>query len=187
MNYDMLSEDGTPYSWDGSSWTKLARLSTLPRPEVNTQFAAVARLQYLTDQKKEYMDHLVLLRDGLELDDTADGAHLLMSTYEDTVRKIEVINKSLLHVSKPDDNKKQEWDSRVNKARAVLLFEYLQEKPNARVRCPFHNGSEMNDSFALYRDGRGFCFTCNVGADAIAYVQKVEGLSFADAVRRLSC
>ena len=186
MNYDMLSEDGRPYSWDGSSWTELPRLKTMDRPKVNAQFAAVCRFRYLSVKKSEHMAHLASLREGLLLDDTKDGAYLLMSTYEDVVKKIEEISKSLRWAAKADDNKKQEWDDRVNKARSVRLFDYLQEKPNARIRCPFHNGSEKNDSFALYPDGRGFCFTCSTGADSIAWVQKVEGLSFADAVRRLS-
>lgn len=167
-----------------SAWKE--SLKTMARPEVNSQFAAMARFRYLTVKKAEHMDHLALLREGLSLDDTKDGQYLLMSTYEDVVKKIEEINKSLSWISKPDNNDKRDWDARVNKARVVLLFEHLQEKPNARIRCPFHNGSEKNNSLALYRDGHGFCFTCGKRTDAIAYVQKVDGLSFADAVRRLS-
>ena len=51
--------------------------------------------------------------------------------------------------------------------------------------CPFHN--EKTPSFSI-NPSRGFyhCFGCGESGDAIKFVQKQEGLSFMDAVRKLA-
>ena len=51
--------------------------------------------------------------------------------------------------------------------------------------CPFHN--EKTPSFNI-NVARGFyhCFGCGESGDAIKFVQKMEGLSFPDAVRKLA-
>ena len=50
--------------------------------------------------------------------------------------------------------------------------------------CPFHN--EKTPSFNI-NETRGFyhCFGCGESGDAIKFVQKMEGLSFVEAVRKL--
>ena len=56
-----------------------------------------------------------------------------------------------------------------------------------RVRqgvCPFHD--EVEGSFTVYSDSeRYFCFGCGDGGDVLDFIQRVEGLSLADAIRRL--
>jgi DNA primase len=51
--------------------------------------------------------------------------------------------------------------------------------------CPFHD--EKTPSFNV-NPGRGFfhCFGCGEGGDVITFVQKIEGVSFAEAVERLA-
>ena len=51
--------------------------------------------------------------------------------------------------------------------------------------CPFHN--EKTPSFNI-DDGKGFyhCFGCGESGDAIKFVEKMEGLSFIEAVRKLA-
>ena len=51
--------------------------------------------------------------------------------------------------------------------------------------CPFHN--EKTPSFNI-NETRGFyhCFGCGESGDAIKFVQKMEGLSFVEAVRKLA-
>ena len=51
--------------------------------------------------------------------------------------------------------------------------------------CPFHN--EKTPSFNI-NDSRGFyhCFGCGESGDAIKFVQKMEGLSFVEAVKKLA-
>ena len=51
--------------------------------------------------------------------------------------------------------------------------------------CPFHN--EKTPSFVI-NESRGFyhCFGCGESGDAISFVQKMEGLTFMEAVRKLA-
>ena len=56
-----------------------------------------------------------------------------------------------------------------------------------RVRqgvCPFHQ--EVEGSFTVYADTEKFyCFGCGVGGDVLDFVQRVEGLTLPEAIRRL--
>jgi DNA primase len=56
---------------------------------------------------------------------------------------------------------------------------------NYKGLCPFHH--EKTPSFNVNPDrGTFYCFGCHEGGDAIAFVQKTEGLGFLDAVRSLA-
>ena len=56
-----------------------------------------------------------------------------------------------------------------------------------RVRqgvCPFHEEGEA--SFTVYSDTEKFyCFGCGEAGDVLDFIQRVEGLSLPDAIRRL--
>ena len=56
-----------------------------------------------------------------------------------------------------------------------------------RVRqgvCPFHQ--EVEGSFTVYADTEKFyCFGCGVGGDVLDFVQRTEGLTLPEAIRRL--
>ena len=56
-----------------------------------------------------------------------------------------------------------------------------------RVRqgvCPFHD--EAEGSFTVYADTQRFhCFGCGAGGDVLDFIQRTEGLSLPEAVRRL--
>ena len=56
-----------------------------------------------------------------------------------------------------------------------------------RVRqgvCPFHD--EAEGSFTVYSDSDKFwCFGCGAGGDVLDFVQRVEGLTLPEAIRRL--
>ena len=56
-----------------------------------------------------------------------------------------------------------------------------------RVRqgvCPFHQ--EAEGSFTVYSDSERFwCFGCGAGGDVLDFVQRVEGLTLPEAIRRL--
>ena len=56
-----------------------------------------------------------------------------------------------------------------------------------RVRqgvCPFHE--EAEGSFTVYADTEKFyCFGCGAGGDVLDFVQRIEGLTLTEAIRRL--
>ena len=56
---------------------------------------------------------------------------------------------------------------------------------NYKGLCPFHN--EKTPSFIVNPDKQIFkCFGCNVGGDVIGFVEKLEGIGFYDAVKKLA-
>ena len=50
--------------------------------------------------------------------------------------------------------------------------------------CPFHE--EREGSFTVYGDTeRWYCFGCGEGGDVLDFLQRIEGLSLPEAIRRL--
>lgn len=70
----------------------------------------------------------------------------------------------------------------------ALVGRYVELKKTGRSykgRCPFHQ--EKSASFHVWGDSRRFkCFGCQVGGDAIAFVQRYLGKPFIDVVRDLA-
>ncbi len=72
---------------------------------------------------------------------------------------------------------------------ADLISEYgvnvRQQGASAKACCPFHK--EKTPSFNINNE-RGFykCFGCGESGDAIAFVQKMEGIPFLEAARKLA-
>ena len=52
-------------------------------------------------------------------------------------------------------------------------------------RCPFHADGGRPNLAVFPRSGRWVCFRCDARGDAIAFVQRVDGLSFREAAARL--
>ena len=63
----------------------------------------------------------------------------------------------------------------------------LALRGKGRVRqgvCPFHQ--EAEGSFTVYLDSeRFYCFGCGLGGDVLDFVQRMEGLTLPEAIRRL--
>ncbi len=56
---------------------------------------------------------------------------------------------------------------------------------NKKCSCPFH--SEKTPSMVIYEDTQSFyCFGCGVGGDIITFIEKIENLSYVDAVKFLA-
>jgi DNA primase len=70
-----------------------------------------------------------------------------------------------------------------------VVGDYLQLRSagggSLKALCPFHD--EKTPSFNITpARGLWYCFSCNVGGDAIKFVQQIDNLSFAEAVERLA-
>ena len=80
----------------------------------------------------------------------------------------------------------RELHSRVDIANFIGQYVSLKQRGNDLIGlCPFHG--EKTPSFHVHPD-RGFfkCFGCGVGGDVITFLQKLENVTFADAVRMLA-
>lgn len=69
----------------------------------------------------------------------------------------------------------------------TVLAQYLELKPRGRclvARCPFHQ--DRTPSLAVFPHTQTWwCFGCNAGGDVFAFVQRIERVTFREAVERL--
>ncbi|MFA6082181.1 MAG: DNA primase [Patescibacteria group bacterium] len=69
-----------------------------------------------------------------------------------------------------------------------IIGEYLTLKKSGityKGLCPFH--SEKTPSFSVSAERQSWhCFGCNEGGDVISFVQKIDGLSFVEALSKLA-
>ena len=65
-------------------------------------------------------------------------------------------------------------------------FEEVYEFKRGMCLCPFH--ADKTPSMTIWKaKNRVQCFSCHKSWDTIAFVQDLEGISFAEAVRKLQC
>ena len=70
----------------------------------------------------------------------------------------------------------------------LIISSYVEMKAvgaNKRCCCPFH--AEKTPSFFIYENTQSFyCFGCGVGGDVITFIEKIENLSYVEAVKFLA-
>ena len=65
----------------------------------------------------------------------------------------------------------------------------IELRPSGRTlvgRCPFHKDGGRPNLYVYPATRSWYCFRCAVGGDVIAFVQRIEGVGFRDAVARLT-
>jgi len=68
---------------------------------------------------------------------------------------------------------------------ADIVSQYIKLNRNQKALCPFH--SDLTPSFSIHPKKQFWhCFGCGASGDVISFVQKIEGISFSDAVSRLA-
>lgn len=76
------------------------------------------------------------------------------------------------------------WKSRINISSIIERYVTPVRRSSKYWQglCPFHN--DHDPSFTVYSDS-WYCFGCNEGGDVISFIQKIEDLSFIEAVKKL--
>jgi DNA primase len=76
---------------------------------------------------------------------------------------------------------------RANNPIEQIIGRYVELRPSGRrlvSRCPFHE--EHSPSLVVYPHNQSwYCFGCDVGGDVFKFIQRIEHISFADAMQRL--
>lgn len=65
----------------------------------------------------------------------------------------------------------------------------IELRPSGRTlvgRCPFHNDGGRPNLYVYPTTRSWYCFRCAVGGDVVAFVQRIEGVGFREAVARLT-
>ena len=76
---------------------------------------------------------------------------------------------------------------RANNPIEQVIGRYVELKPSGRRllgRCPFHD--DPTPSFVVYVHNQSwYCFGCDIGGDVFRFVERIEHLSFTEALQRL--
>jgi DNA primase len=86
----------------------------------------------------------------------------------------------------PQDNRQHIESVRANHPIEQVIARYIELRPSGRRfvgRCPFHD--DMTPSLVVYTHNQSFyCFGCDVGGDVFTFVQRIENISFAEALQQ---
>ncbi len=66
-----------------------------------------------------------------------------------------------------------------------VVRKHVELDQNLKGICPFHD--DTKPSFSVNRQGQYFhCFGCGAGGDVIKFVERIDGVSFREAIRKLA-
>jgi DNA primase len=86
------------------------------------------------------------------------------------------------------DTREQIETVRANNPIEQVIGRYVELRPSGRRltgHCPFHE--DPTPSFVVYVHNQSwYCFGCDIGGDVFRFVERIEHLSFTDALQRLS-
>lgn len=143
------------------------------------------RIEYLMGKMEEEVYHWLCLMDFYDEQKHRDmanrvflGDRILHSTKAITKIQREIIALKRLN------NGNGITDDMIERAREYPFEDLLPALIRGRCKCPIHEG-ENTMSFSV-KNNQGHCFSCHWHGDTIRFLQDTEGLTFQQAVRRLS-
>jgi hypothetical protein len=99
-----------------------------------------------------------------------------------TIRKLQGEIIALRAPGKKNGKGRMITDEMIERAREYPYDQLITLNRNRMAPCPFHG--DKAPSFSV-KNNRGTCFGCHWKGDTIAFVMEKDGVTFADAVRRL--
>ena len=103
---------------------------------------------------------------------------------KDGKKMLAQVNRRLLSISPLSDLCTVSFDDKLKRAKEVPIEPLLPHPVRHEMtRCPFHDDKhpsmKVNSNYV-------YCFTCNEGWDTIAFIQKLKGMTFIEAVDYLN-
>lgn len=98
------------------------------------------------------------------------------------IKTIQALQREIISLRKPE-KPGDITDDMIRRAKECPFTDLHEFKRNQGL-CPFHG--DKNPSMHLFPDNHVYCFSCAKGWDTIGFVQQRDGLSFPEAVKRLS-
>lgn len=170
-----------------------AQENDLPEPRDPIQSLVTAliisrKLSLICDEIDGIVDRIYFIHDRIN-DAIEDGnlvaVVMLKDRLEEERAKLRAYER-LLEKEGPLDRREGEITDEMIRRAKEYPFEDLLPEPLklGRCKCPVHTGS--NQSEFTVKNNYGRCFSCGWHGDTIKYVQDTEGLTFREAVRKLS-
>lgn len=150
---------------------------------VDLQWAINARLRYLRSEIA-WMTHRIGELDRMVLCEL-DWVHLqlLGGVIKDVEKKRYGLKCQINYLKYDTPPTSGISGYHIERARSYPMEELLGVESGRRILCPFHDDHHPSASI---KNNKLRCFVCNKTWNPIDYVMEKNGLSFPDAVRRLS-
>lgn len=156
------------------------------------QWQCERRISFLGDELEDriidaYRFKLILEDDILNMKSTVQVAYT-MELYQEAVKKILKLQASIIGLresyQKTEGQKDRITEDMILRAKEYPFAELIKFDRAGFARCPWHE--EKAPSLHLYKDKNFvYCFGCHKKADTIDFLMKLEGIDFAQAVKRL--
>lgn len=156
--------------------------------EVNSSFGPEIHFEEDADKKISMLSGMIerawsLMRRLREVDTSYLERDLVYKLIN--IKGLEKLRKRLRanQCHRPSEHKDGITDDQIVRAREYPLENIVEVGKQGRILCPWHTDNRPS---GLVKNGFFFCFACGEWADSLKWVMKTEGLSFVDAVRKLS-
>jgi DNA primase len=155
------------------------------------------KISELKRNRKEYIRKIYEMGKKYVHGDDIDSYFALQCIEHSLIKELQKVEMSLYSIQRLKGLKNQPkrkrkggiTDEDIEKARDIPLVnlaeqyigQFRKSGANYVAKCPFHD--DGTPSFYIYSESNRFhCFGCGVNGDVIAFIQKVAGLDFKEAI-----